>query len=117
MRSIRFGVIADLHHCNEDIFLNRYFRNTLKKVKEAVRILNSNELDFIVNLGDTIDRGFENFEAVTHAFKSFKAPLYTILGNHDFDVEDDQKKLVPQQLQLPDNYYEINKNQRFNCEK
>ena len=61
---------------------------------------NKLNLSFVVHLGDFIDRDFESFDKVVPIYNRLKAPHYHVLGNHDFEVADDKKALVPTKLGL-----------------
>jgi manganese-dependent ADP-ribose/CDP-alcohol diphosphatase len=97
---LRFGVIADCQYADEDVNqkLNRYYRLSPQKLREAVAALNRSPLDFTVNLGDTIDREFDSFETVVPIFRQLRATCYHALGNHDFDVAPALKKLVAKRM-------------------
>ena len=85
---LQFGVIAD---CQYDAFCdesnlpgNRYCVTTLRKLQNAVDELNQHDLDFVVNVGDLIDQRFENFPAPLKVLLGARAPVYHLVGNHDF---------------------------------
>ncbi len=104
---LRFGVIADCQYADAEtsVKMKRFYRLSPKKLTAAVTHLNTLPLDFVINLGDTIDRAFPSFETVLPIFRQLKAPLHHVLGNHDYDVADDLKKLVRTRLGLPDTIY------------
>ena len=99
---LRFGVIADCQYADADTHkeLDRYYRLSPQKLRDAVAWLNRSTLDFVVNLGDTIDRDVESFETVLPIFRQLKAPCRHAIGNHDYDVKDEFKKSVPVRLGL-----------------
>jgi hypothetical protein len=103
----RFGVIADCQFAdvpdNED--WNRRFRLSPAKLKEAVADLNTRDLAFVVNLGDSIDQILASFDVVTPIFGSLKAPVKHALGNHDYDVADGERAAVPGKLGLSRGHY------------
>ena len=107
MKKIKIGILTDIQYCDSDPDTehNRYFRNSLQKVDQIIQIFNVEDLDFIVNLGDTIDKNFESFDTITKKLSHFNAPLFNLIGNHDYDVAPEKKKFVPAQLGLKDNYY------------
>ncbi len=107
MNTLKFGVITDLHHSEGEIYLDRHFQQTIRKVKEAANIFNAENPDFVVNLGDTIDEGFENYAKIMECLQQIKPKIYHIIGNHDYDVEDHLKKEVPGKFGLKENYYHI----------
>lgn len=110
---LSFGIISDLQFCNGDPYKNRYFKNSIQKLEKAVKELNQHSIDFIINLGDTIDRDFESFDEILPHFKRFNSPVYQVLGNHDYEVEDQFKHQVHKKIGTS-KYYEFTmKNWRF----
>jgi predicted phosphodiesterase len=95
---VSFGVIADLQYCDSEPFKNRYYRNSINKLEETGEQLNNHELDFVINLGDMIDKDWESYEKILPYFGHFKAPVYHVLGNHDYEVEDDKKAMIPAKI-------------------
>jgi manganese-dependent ADP-ribose/CDP-alcohol diphosphatase len=104
-RAVRFGVVADCQYYSGPSLATRYYRQSLAKLKESLGQFNKENVDFVINLGDTIDRNFESFAAVLPLFRELKAPVYHVLGNHDFNVDAaDQHKILPQ-LRMKKGYY------------
>lgn len=105
MSSISFGVIADCQYADKDdsnvivmgsehVYYNRP-RQSVEKLREAVDILNTHDLDFVVHLGDFIDKGLEGYEKLADIAKDFKAPLWHVLGNHEYwGVEGDEPRVL-----------------------
>jgi 3',5'-cyclic AMP phosphodiesterase CpdA len=106
--SVRLGLIADAQYADLPSKGTRFYRNSLKKLEEAVLQFNQLSLGGIVNLGDLIDRKSENFDPALLALKHAKAPLHHVLGNHDFVVDDALKAHVPRLLGLRRGYYSWN---------
>jgi manganese-dependent ADP-ribose/CDP-alcohol diphosphatase len=88
---LSFGIVADLQFCDAPPFKNRFFRHSIEKLKISIADLNKRSLDFIVNLGDMIDKDWESFDEILPSFSQFKAPVFHVLGNHDYEVADDKK--------------------------
>ncbi|MFN0126879.1 MAG: metallophosphoesterase [Verrucomicrobiales bacterium] len=103
----RFGVIADCQFADipdhED--WNRRFRLSPNKLREAVADLNTRDLEFVVNLGDSIDQNLASFDVVLPIFAQLKAPVRHALGNHDYDVADGQRAEVKAKLGLDQGHY------------
>ncbi len=91
---VTFGVVADLQYCDAPPFKNRYFHHSIQKLKTAVTTFNELKADFVINLGDTIDRDWESFDEILPIFHDFKMPVYHVLGNHDYEVPEDKKAAV-----------------------
>lgn len=93
--SIRFGIVTDLHYADRapDISLNRFYNESIIKMSECIDLMNDQNVDFLIELGDFKDQGNPPEESETLAFLSkieseysrFKGPRYHVLGNHDHD--------------------------------
>jgi len=104
--TVRIGAIADCQYADADTRGQRHYRLAAEKLQSAVNELNQDEeLDFVIHLGDFIDRDFKSFEKVGPIFDQLKAPRYHLLGNHDYDVADELKSQVPAALGLKERYY------------
>jgi hypothetical protein len=103
----RFGVIADCQFADipDHEEWNRRFRLSPAKLREAVADLNSRDLEFVINLGDTIDRNLESFDTILPIFATLKAPVRHALGNHDYDVAAGERAAVPGKLGLTGGHY------------
>jgi len=104
-----FGVIADCQYCNVKApkTAARQYALSPKKLTACVEQLNRFDLEFVVHLGDFIDRDFKSFADVTPIYDKLKADHYHVLGNHDFEVADDLKAKVPAALGLKSRYYQF----------
>ena len=103
----RFGVVADPQYAPIAPDGTRYYSNSLRKLGEAIRAFNSEELKFIVTLGDTIDREWASYAQVLPLYKTLKHPNFFILGNHDFSVASAYLNSVLQRLGLRRAYYDF----------
>ena len=104
-----FGVIADCQYCNVPVAKDakRLYPLSRDKLAKCVDHLNRIDLEFVVHLGDFIDRDFESFADVVPVYNRLKADHYHVLGNHDFEVADEAKGKVPIVLGLKDRYYQF----------
>ena len=90
---LRFGMISDIHYADRESAGNRFYRQSLAKMKEAIDRLNQEKVDFAIELGDFKDQDATPDEAKTlkyladieTAFQKFNGPTYHVLGNHDMD--------------------------------
>lgn len=90
---IRFGLITDLHFARRERNGERYYVDSLNKLREAIAEFNRQPLDFIIELGDLKDQGIKPEAAETLSFldeiekelHTFKGDVYHVLGNHDMD--------------------------------
>ncbi len=86
---IHFGVFTDVHYCDcePDTELNRYYRKASEKLEACISHFNRNrQLDFIVGMGDFIDRNLESFDIVNGILRKSNKKTYLIAGNHDLEV-------------------------------
>ncbi len=104
---IRFGVIADPQYAPlaPNLSLGRHFDRSLGKLDEAVRAFNSRDLAFVVTLGDLIDRGSENLDAVLQRYAPLRHDSVLLPGNHDFLVEPERLPEVHARLSMPAPYH------------
>lgn len=105
-----FGVIADVQYCECDSLGTRFYSNSLIKLTECVKDFNARDLSFIVQLGDLIDRDMNSYESVLSAFNKIKTTKYHVLGNHDYNVDEEKKETVPEKVGLVSRYYEFGSN-------
>lgn len=95
---VRFGMVTDVHFADHDpdpkpcgVVGRRYYRESLRKLDEAVAVFNARGLDFAIELGDfkdlssTKDETIVHLDAIERAFAAFNGPRYHVFGNHDFD--------------------------------
>lgn len=86
MNGLRIGIISDLHIGME--------YSDAAKIKKVVELMNKEEPDIIVLLGDFDARAiaYSNIkeDKISSILKELKAPdgVYEILGNHDYEPED-----------------------------
>lgn len=90
---LRFGVVTDTHYADREPNGTRHYRDSMQKMQRAVEYFNSENVDFIIELGDmkdtTHDAAVEPtlrfLEEIERIFQSFNGPAYHVLGNHDMD--------------------------------
>ena len=102
---LQFGVVADPQYANVDSVGTRYYRNSIAKLASAIETFNKLQLDFVVTLGDVIDRDFQSFDAVMPLYEKCKHETRFVLGNHDFSVDDSMKAAVGEKLGLNKNWF------------
>jgi len=104
-KTITFGVVADIQYHPGESLGTRYYSASLDKLKEALSEFRKEKVQFVVNLGDTIDHHIQTFDGVVPLFKLLKAPVYHVIGNHDFDIQPGNEAKVLPALGLKDSYY------------
>jgi 3',5'-cyclic AMP phosphodiesterase CpdA len=104
-----FGVIADIQYCDceSNLEVDRHYRASLQKLTECVQDFNANDLAFVIQLGDLIDQDFSSFDAVLPLYQQLKTPKYHVLGNHDFEVNPEEKSQVLEKFGLEKGYYDF----------
>jgi manganese-dependent ADP-ribose/CDP-alcohol diphosphatase len=109
-----FGIIADVQYADNDPVGTRFYRSSPGKLREALSSLNNDSAEFIVNLGDLIDKDFNSYKTVMNIIDSSGLKIYHIAGNHDYSVEPRLKKQIPVITSTKnDDFYFVYKNFRF----
>ena len=90
---LRFGVVTDVHYADRPPAGTRHYRLALGKLGACVDLMNSEQVDFLIELGDFKDQDAKPVEdntlaylrAIEGVFGGFRGPRYHVLGNHDMD--------------------------------
>lgn len=106
---ITIGIVTDVQYCPCEPNNIRFYNNSLAKLDSCIKYFNSANVDFVAHLGDAIDRDFNNFDVVLPRFMNSTAPVYFVLGNHEFSVEEEYKTQVVSKLKMKNDYYTISK--------
>jgi 3',5'-cyclic AMP phosphodiesterase CpdA len=102
------GLISDPQYCDCESSDTRYYRETLRKLEAAVDTFNARKVDFVVTLGDMVDRYPESFDSVLSKYEKLAMPDYKVLGNHEYWLMPDScKPGVIVKLGMPGNYYDF----------
>jgi len=85
---ISFGLTADLHYADKGKWNTRFYRESDEKLRECIETFNSLKPDFIVELGDFVDKAekeieFEYLRTINGIFNEFEGERHYVLGNHD----------------------------------
>jgi manganese-dependent ADP-ribose/CDP-alcohol diphosphatase len=102
-----FGLIADCQYCAVEGTGVRKYSMSDQKLQQCVSHFNTLDLEYVVHLGDFIDRDYESFAVVGPVYQQLNMPAYHVLGNHDFSVADKLKKKVPRTMGLKRRYYDF----------
>jgi len=109
-----FGIIADVQYSDYDPACTRFYRSSLSKLREAMKVLNENSPDFILNLGDLIDKDFDSYEPVMDIIDSSGLKIFHVAGNHDYSVDRRFKKRLPVLSSTKEEYFSfVHNNFRF----
>ena len=106
---IRFGIVADPQYADiePNAALNRYYAESLSKLTQAVSVFNATELDFVMTLGDIIDRDWNSFDDILPIYETLRHKALFLLGNHDFAVAPEHLAAVAGRLGMPGRYYDF----------
>lgn len=103
---LKMGLIADIQYGDCATNGSRFYRNSINKLREAVKDINDNNVHFTVNLGDFTDRNLADLDVVMAELGMLNANMYSITGNHDYvGVKDNQ--VLYNKLFLPSDYYSL----------
>ena len=102
-----FGVIADVQYCNCEPAGTRFYNRSLSKLREALTSLRKDSAEFVVNLGDLIERGHESFQPVLDIIDSSGFRVYHCTGNHDYSVDTRYKRRLPIDRPSKKGYYSV----------
>ena len=97
---VRLGLVADVQYADRDPGKTRFYRDSLRKLSQAVECFNRLDLDACLNLGDLVDQDWASFDRVLEPLNRCRHRVYHLLGNHDFEVSDSFKPQVPRRLGL-----------------
>jgi manganese-dependent ADP-ribose/CDP-alcohol diphosphatase len=99
-----FGILADIQYCDSDPAGTRFYRSSPEKLREAIDTFREEQIDFLINLGDLIDKDFRSYKPVLDIIDSSGIKTFHVAGNHDYSVEARFKKRLPV-IQSADGYY------------
>jgi manganese-dependent ADP-ribose/CDP-alcohol diphosphatase len=100
-----FGIIADVQYCDYDPVGTRFYRSSLVKLRKAITSFKEDSADFIINLGDLIDRDYGSFKPVLDIIDSSGLKTYHVTGNHDYSIDPRFKKRLPFLQPSKEGYY------------
>jgi len=113
--AVSFGLITDCQFADADDeefkiigtehWYYNYYRRSPDKLRGAVRYFNGQDLDFVVHLGDFIDRNLDDAEVLLDITKDLKVELWHALGNHDFTGSEGHVDRVLTKFGMPSAYY------------
>jgi manganese-dependent ADP-ribose/CDP-alcohol diphosphatase len=105
---LKIGLIADPQYCDCDPAFGRYYRETLNKLPVAIDTLNKNKVDFVMNLGDMIDRFENSYDPIIQFYHELEMPYYNLLGNHEFEeVSEIYLSTLLTRYEIPNYFYDF----------
>ena len=92
-QTTRFGIVTDCHYADADAQGSRFYRESLDKLSECVALMNTEKVDFLIELGDFKDQDkppvekntLSYLQEIEKVFTKFNGPTYHVIGNHDVD--------------------------------
>ncbi|MEI6138873.1 MAG: metallophosphoesterase [Mariniphaga sp.] len=109
-KSFSFGIVTDIQYADAEKNGNRDYRNSVNILAKSVSEMNGRDLAFVITLGDMIDHDYISFDKPLAALGKVKAPIYNVLGNHDFEVDDQYKDQVQKRLKNKKGYFDFKVN-------
>src|SRR4030042_3150575 len=113
---LKIGLVADPQYADKITAGNRYYRESLWKLEEAIDTFNYNHVDFVQNLGDIIDGDWGSYDSILPVYQNLSPDIenYHLLGNHDFAIDSLHLENLLEILSMPDYYYSyVKKSWRF----
>ena len=113
---LKVGLIADPQYEYKEKSEERYYKETLWKLQQAIDTFNNQQVDFVQNLGDIINGQWVSYDSILPIYKNLKPEIenYHLLGNHDFSIDSVQMTDLLKTLEMPDFYYSyVKKDWRF----
>lgn len=104
VREISVGLLADPQYADADDRGPRHFRSSAGKLRECISTFNEKTVDFVVCLGDMVDREPSDIDTILPIMKESRAPIFYVLGNHDFRRQADIRSHI-RKLDMPSLYY------------
>lgn len=108
---LKIGLVADPQYADKPSAGERYYRESLRKLKEAIDTFNYRNVDIVQNLGDIIDKEWSSYDSIIPIYKNLNPNIenYHLLGNHDFTVNSSHLINLLETLSMPDYYYSYEK--------
>ncbi len=115
-RTISFGIIADCQYADENdesyripaevpLVYNCSYRQVPRRLEEAIRLFNTEALDFVVHLGDFVDRRIEEFFTLDDITQLSNTPFWHVIGNHEYKDKSNPIEKVVSLYRMPGRYY------------
>jgi manganese-dependent ADP-ribose/CDP-alcohol diphosphatase len=98
-----FGVLADVQYADQDTVNGREYRRSRDKLRSASEWFARERLEFVIQLGDLVDKGVDNLDRVLAGWESL-APKRHVIGNHDAEID---RATLLGRLKLERGYYQF----------
>ena len=109
---LKIGLIADPQYQDTPSVGDRFYRESLWKLEEAIDTMNYYQVNLIQNLGDIINAEWRSFDSIIRVYNNIDPGIenYHLLGNHDFSVDPSRLGDILETLSMPDFYYSYVRN-------
>jgi predicted phosphodiesterase len=92
-KKLKFGWVTDIHYAARENNGNRYYSESIQKLREAVDLFNSQKLDLVIETGDFKDQDeppvrektLQYLKDIENEFAKYKGDRFHVFGNHDAD--------------------------------
>ncbi|MBK9389125.1 MAG: metallophosphoesterase [Bacteroidetes bacterium] len=105
-----FGIIADVQYADADPAGTRYYRSSITKLREALSSFRKDSVDFVITLGDLIDRDIKSYDPLLKIMDSSGLKFYNVPGNHDYSADMGHKRRLPAEYIKKPGYYSFSYN-------
>ncbi len=111
--ALRIGMITDLHYADKPAAGSRHYRESLAKLDEAAAQFQQDQPDFLVELGDIVDRAdsveteLRYLKTINNRFSAICKNRHYVLGNHCVDTLLKEEFLAA--VEQPKSYYSFDR--------
>ncbi|MBC8181287.1 metallophosphoesterase [candidate division KSB1 bacterium] len=102
-----FGVVTDIQYMDAEPHKSRFYRSSVKKLEECVQVFNSKDLEFVIQLGDLIEKDFASYDTIMPILEKIKHTKYHVLGNHEFTIRSRYYDSLMDRIGLEKRYYDF----------
>lgn len=104
---LRIGLVADPQYANKPAKGSRDYRESCRKLEDAIGTFNDQGVDFVQNLGDIIDGDWGNYDSIIPVYHLLRPNIenHHLLGNHDFVIDSSRLRCLLETLSMPHYYY------------
>jgi manganese-dependent ADP-ribose/CDP-alcohol diphosphatase len=104
---LRIGLVADPQYANKPATGSRIYRESCRKLEDAIGTFNDQSVDFVQNLGDIIDGDWGNYDSIIPVYHFLRPDIenHHLLGNHDFAIDSSRLTCLLETLSMPGYYY------------
>jgi len=104
---LKIGLVADPQYADKPNNGERYYRESLWKLKDAIEFFNSSSVDIVQTLGDVIDTEWTSFDSILPIYQNISSGIenFQLLGNHEFAVAPLHYENLLERLSMSSYYY------------